>query len=120
MCIVLCNLKAKPLAGYNSHGMVLCAETPSRDSETVHKSNNECLKCRYEVVPADAKRVLTFSPAIITQTMAKVNPQNFLTAGLILAKSPDFCRVQPHEFDAPSVVRDTPSCYNLSPHDVTH
>ena len=31
MCIVLCNLKAKSLAGYNSHGMVLCAETPSRD-----------------------------------------------------------------------------------------
>ncbi len=29
-CIVLCNLKAKKLAGYSSHGMILCAETPDR------------------------------------------------------------------------------------------
>ena len=32
MCIVLCNLKAKKLAGYESHGMVLCAETPDRSA----------------------------------------------------------------------------------------
>ena len=31
LCVVLCNLKARPLAGWNSHGMVLCAETPARD-----------------------------------------------------------------------------------------
>lgn len=31
LCVVLCNLKARPLAGYNSHGMVLCGETPARD-----------------------------------------------------------------------------------------
>ena len=31
MCVVLCNLKDRPLAGWNSHGMVLCAETPARD-----------------------------------------------------------------------------------------
>lgn len=30
MCVVLCNLKAKKLADYMSHGMVLCAETPDR------------------------------------------------------------------------------------------
>jgi methionine--tRNA ligase beta chain len=28
LCVVLCNLKALTLAGWNSHGMVLCAETP--------------------------------------------------------------------------------------------
>ena len=32
MCIVLCNLKAKKLADYMSHGMILCAETPDRQS----------------------------------------------------------------------------------------
>jgi len=26
--VVLCNLKEKKLAGYPSHGMVMCAETP--------------------------------------------------------------------------------------------
>lgn len=31
MCIVLTNLKAKKLAGFESHGMVLCGETPARD-----------------------------------------------------------------------------------------
>lgn len=31
MCVVLCNLKARSLASYMSHGMVLCAETPTRD-----------------------------------------------------------------------------------------
>ena len=30
LCIVLCNLKAKKLADYVSHGMLLCAETPDR------------------------------------------------------------------------------------------
>lgn len=30
LVVVLCNLKAKKLAGYNSHGMVLCAETPDK------------------------------------------------------------------------------------------
>ena len=30
MCIVLANLKARKLADYMSHGMVLCAETPDR------------------------------------------------------------------------------------------
>lgn len=30
MCVVLCNLKARKLADYMSHGMVLCAETPDR------------------------------------------------------------------------------------------
>ena len=28
--VVLCNLKAKPLGGFPSHGMVLCAETPDK------------------------------------------------------------------------------------------
>ena len=32
MCVVLCNLKAKKLADYMSHGMVLCAETPDRSA----------------------------------------------------------------------------------------
>lgn len=27
MVTVICNLKARPLAGWKSHGMVLCAET---------------------------------------------------------------------------------------------
>jgi len=27
LVVVLCNLKAKKLAGYESHGMVLCGET---------------------------------------------------------------------------------------------
>ena len=31
ICVVLCNLKAKKLAGYMSHGMVMCAETKERD-----------------------------------------------------------------------------------------
>jgi tRNA-binding EMAP/Myf-like protein len=31
MVVVLCNLKAKKLAGYESHGMVLCGETVSKD-----------------------------------------------------------------------------------------
>lgn len=30
MCVVLCNLKARKLADYMSHGMVVCAETPDR------------------------------------------------------------------------------------------
>lgn len=30
MCIVLCNLKARKLADWMSHGMVLCAETADR------------------------------------------------------------------------------------------
>ena len=30
LCIVLCNLKAKKLADYMSHGMILCAETTDR------------------------------------------------------------------------------------------
>jgi len=30
MCIVLTNLKARSLAGFASHGMVLCGETPDR------------------------------------------------------------------------------------------
>lgn len=30
MVVVLCNLKARKLAGYESHGMVICAETPDR------------------------------------------------------------------------------------------
>lgn len=30
MCVVLCNLKARKLADWMSHGMVLCAETPDR------------------------------------------------------------------------------------------
>lgn len=30
MCVVLANLKAKKLAGYESHGMVLCGETADR------------------------------------------------------------------------------------------
>ena len=32
MVVVLCNLKAKKLAGYESHGMVLCAETPDKSA----------------------------------------------------------------------------------------
>lgn len=32
MVIVLCNLKARSLAGYSSHGMVLCAEPSDRSS----------------------------------------------------------------------------------------
>jgi aminoacyl tRNA synthase complex-interacting multifunctional protein 1 len=32
MVIVLANLKAKKLAGYESHGMVMCAETPDKSS----------------------------------------------------------------------------------------
>ena len=31
MCVVLCNLKARKLADYMSHGMVVCAETPDRE-----------------------------------------------------------------------------------------
>ncbi len=30
MVVVLCNLKAKKLAGYESHGMVLCGETEDK------------------------------------------------------------------------------------------
>jgi len=30
LCVVLCNLKARKLADYMSHGMVLCAETADR------------------------------------------------------------------------------------------
>ena len=30
LVVVLCNLKAKPLGGFPSHGMVLCAETPDK------------------------------------------------------------------------------------------
>lgn len=30
--VVLCNLKAKKLGGFPSHGMVLCAETPTKDA----------------------------------------------------------------------------------------
>src|SRR5687768_2037418 len=30
LVVVLCNLKARKLADYMSHGMVLCAETPDR------------------------------------------------------------------------------------------
>lgn len=30
LCVVLCNLKAKKLAGYESHGMVLCGETETK------------------------------------------------------------------------------------------
>jgi tRNA-binding EMAP/Myf-like protein len=32
MVIVLTNLKSKNLAGFPSHGMVLCAETPTKSS----------------------------------------------------------------------------------------
>jgi methionyl-tRNA synthetase len=32
LCVVLCNLKARKLADYMSHGMVLCAETPDRQT----------------------------------------------------------------------------------------
>ena len=31
LCVVLVNLKARKLADYMSHGMVLCAETPDRN-----------------------------------------------------------------------------------------
>ena len=31
LVVVLCNLKAKKLAGYESHGMVLCGETENKD-----------------------------------------------------------------------------------------
>lgn len=31
LCVVIVNLKAKKLAGFPSHGMVLCAETPKED-----------------------------------------------------------------------------------------
>ena len=30
MCIVIVNLRERPLAGWKSHGMVLCAETEDR------------------------------------------------------------------------------------------
>jgi tRNA-binding EMAP/Myf-like protein len=30
LVVVICNLKARNLAGYKSHGMVLCAETPDK------------------------------------------------------------------------------------------
>ena len=30
LCIVIVNLRARPLAGWNSHGMVLCGETEDR------------------------------------------------------------------------------------------
>jgi tRNA-binding EMAP/Myf-like protein len=30
LVVVLCNLKAKKLGGFPSHGMVMCAETPDR------------------------------------------------------------------------------------------
>ena len=33
MCIVLCNLKAKKLGGFPSHGMVLCSKTGAGESE---------------------------------------------------------------------------------------
>ena len=32
LVVVLTNLKAKNLAGFPSHGMVLCAETPNKSS----------------------------------------------------------------------------------------
>lgn len=32
LCVVLVNLKARKLAEYMSHGMVLCAETPDRNT----------------------------------------------------------------------------------------
>lgn len=32
LCVVLVNLKARKLADYMSHGMVLCAETPDRNT----------------------------------------------------------------------------------------
>jgi len=31
-CVVLCNLKAKKLGGFPSHGMVLCGETPDKSA----------------------------------------------------------------------------------------
>ena len=31
LVVVLCKLKAKKLAGYESHGMVLCGETENKD-----------------------------------------------------------------------------------------
>jgi len=32
MVVVLCNLKEKKLAGFPSHGMVLCGETPDKSA----------------------------------------------------------------------------------------
>lgn len=32
LCVVVCNLKARKLADYMSHGMILCAETPDRQT----------------------------------------------------------------------------------------
>ena len=32
LCVVLCNLRAKKLGGFPSHGMVLCGETPDKSA----------------------------------------------------------------------------------------
>ena len=46
LVVVLCNLKAKKLAGYESHGMVLCGET-------VDKSVVELIEPPQGSVPGD-------------------------------------------------------------------
>lgn len=37
LCVVLVNLKARKVAEYMSHGMVLCAETPDRNTAELLK-----------------------------------------------------------------------------------
>ena len=69
MCVVLCNLKAKKLADYMSHGMVLCAETPDR-------ATAELLKPPEGAQPGD---LITFAgfdrrPAEELNLNAKKNP----------------------------------------------
>ena len=42
MCVVLCNLKPKKLAGHMSHGMVLCGENVERTKAELLKPPQGC------------------------------------------------------------------------------
>ncbi len=67
LCVVLCNLKARKLADYMSHGMVLCAETPDR-------AQAELLQPPEGSQPGDLIRFAGFERQPPAELNAKKNP----------------------------------------------
>lgn len=43
MVVVICNLRARKLAGFSSHGMVLCGETPDKSAVELLQAPEGCV-----------------------------------------------------------------------------
>ena len=83
MCIVIANLKARMLKGWNSHGMVLCAETED-------KSKVELLKPPAGAKPGDLISFEGYSREPLMQPPKK-NPWELVGPCLVMDGSSTAC-----------------------------